>query len=83
VDFPGIPGFKPTHIKITVFHAEKSCYLNTQDSLPAESKSWAVAPAQCHCRIGGLVRARWGDDGGVRYTWDAWGESPKGYALVS
>ncbi len=33
VDFAGIPGFKPTYIKITVFHAEKSCYLDAQGTL--------------------------------------------------
>jgi hypothetical protein len=52
VNFPGLPGYRPVSFKITVFHAEKSCYLDMQDSLPAESKSWAVAPAQCHRRIG-------------------------------
>ena len=33
VDFAGIPGFKPTFVKITVFHAEKSCYLDAQGTL--------------------------------------------------
>jgi hypothetical protein len=33
VDFPGIATFKPTYIKITVFHAEKSCYLDAQGTL--------------------------------------------------
>ena len=36
MDFPGLPGFKPTYIKITVFHAEKPCYLDAQSSLDAE-----------------------------------------------
>ena len=33
VDFAGISTFKPTYIKITVFHAEKSCYLDAQGTL--------------------------------------------------
>ena len=33
MDFPGIPGFKPTFVKITVFHAEKSCCLDVQGAL--------------------------------------------------
>ena len=33
MDFPGIPGFKPTFVRITVFHAEKSCCLDAQGAL--------------------------------------------------
>ena len=33
VEFAGISTFKPTYIKITVFHAEKSCYLDAQGTL--------------------------------------------------
>ncbi len=36
MDFAGIATFKPTYIKITVFHAEKSCYLDAQGTLDAE-----------------------------------------------
>jgi hypothetical protein len=64
VNFPGIPGFKPTYIKITVFHAEKPCYLDVQGTLPTESKSWAVAPAQCHRRIVASYARDGGEGGG-------------------
>ena len=33
VDFAGIATFKPTYIKITVFHAEKSYYFDAHGTL--------------------------------------------------
>jgi hypothetical protein len=33
VAFPGVPGFKATWVKITVFHAEKSCYMEAQGTI--------------------------------------------------
>ena len=44
VDFPGIPSFRPTFVKITVFQAEKSCYRDAEGMLTTESQPWAADP---------------------------------------
>jgi hypothetical protein len=65
VEFPGLPGIKPACLKITVFHDEKSCYIDAPGRMATTSSR--PLPRQSHRRLGSLIRAI-GDVEAVRCT---------------